>query len=78
MTSDIDIYRAASVLIREHGDDDALEAAQRADAMLKRGNLEGAAVWKRALRAVEEIQVTDHKFPIAFAGTQLAKARQRY
>jgi len=32
MTSDLDIYRTASVLIREHGEDAALEAAQRADA----------------------------------------------
>ena len=41
MTSDLDIYRSANVLIREYGDDAALEAAQRADAMLKairRGN----------------------------------------
>ena len=32
MTSDLDIYRTASVLIREHGENAALEAAQRADA----------------------------------------------
>ncbi len=30
MTSDLDIYRTASVLIREHGEDAALEAAMRA------------------------------------------------
>ncbi len=35
MTSDLDIYRTANVLIREHGEDAALEAAQRADAMLR-------------------------------------------
>ncbi len=34
MTSDIDIFRTANVLIREHGEDTAVEAAQRADAML--------------------------------------------
>ncbi len=32
MTSDLDIYRSATVLIREHGAGAALEAAQRADA----------------------------------------------
>ncbi len=74
MTYDLDIYRTANVLIREHGED----AAQRADAMLEKGDLEGAAVWRRVLRAVEEMQVKDHNFPIAFAGTQLASARQRY
>jgi hypothetical protein len=41
MTSDLDIYRTANVLIREHGDDAALEAAQRADAMLEKGSLDG-------------------------------------
>jgi hypothetical protein len=41
MTSDLDIYRTANVLIREHGDDAALEAAQRADAMLEKGSLNG-------------------------------------
>ncbi len=28
----------------------------RADAMLEKGDLEGLAVWKRILRAVEELQ----------------------
>ncbi len=56
MTSDLDIYRTASVLIREHGEDAALEAAQRADAMLENGSLDGQRVWKRVLAAVKEIQ----------------------
>ena len=55
MTSDLDIFRSAQVPIREHGEDAGLEAAMRADAMLERGDLEGMAVWKRILRAVEEI-----------------------
>ncbi len=56
MPSEIDIFRSANVLIREHGEDAALEAAQRADAMLERGDMEGCAVWKRVLKAVEEMQ----------------------
>ena len=56
MPSEIDIYRSANILIREHGDGAALEAAQCADAMLERGDMEGAAVWKRVLGAVKEIQ----------------------
>ncbi len=56
MIPDLDIYRSAAVLIREHGEDAALEAAQRADAMLERGDMEGAAVWRRILGAVEELQ----------------------
>ncbi len=41
MTSDLDIYRTASGLIHEHGEDAALEAAQRADTMLEKGSLDG-------------------------------------
>ncbi len=56
MTSDLDIYRTANVLIRDHGEDADLEAAQRADAMLEKGDMDGAAVWRRVLKAVEELQ----------------------
>jgi hypothetical protein len=56
MTSDLDIYRTANVLIREHGEDAALETAQRADAMLEKGSLDGQRVWKRVLAALKEIQ----------------------
>ncbi len=31
----------------------------RANAMLKKGDLDGYGVWRRILRAVEEIQRTD-------------------
>ena len=34
MTSDLDIYRAAHLLIKRHGDDAAIEAAMRADELL--------------------------------------------
>jgi uncharacterized membrane protein YccC len=56
MTSDLDIYRTASVLIREHGEEAVIEVAQRADAMLAKGCLDGQRTWKRVLAAVKEIQ----------------------
>ena len=56
MTSEIDIYRTASVLIRDYGDEADLVAAMRADAMLEKGSLDGQRVWKRVLAAVKEIQ----------------------
>ena len=59
MIPDLDIYRSASVLIPEHGAGAALEAAQRADAMLERGDMDGCAVWKRILAAVKEIERTE-------------------
>ena len=56
MTSDLDIYRTASVLIREHGDEADLVAAMRADEFLDKGDIDGSAVWKRVLRAIKEIR----------------------
>jgi hypothetical protein len=56
MTSDLDIYRTASVLIRERGEDAALKAAQRAAAWLDKGETGGYLVWKRVLAAVKEIR----------------------
>ncbi len=56
MTSNLDIYRAANLLVKHHGQDVSIEAAMRADAMLEAGDLDGYAVWKRILRAVEELQ----------------------
>ncbi len=58
MTSDLDIYRSAQALIKQHGQDAPIHAAIRADAMLEKGDLDGCAVWKRLLRAVEELQGT--------------------
>jgi hypothetical protein len=56
MTSDLDIYRTASVLLREQGDEADLVAAQRADSFLEAGDVDGQMVWKRVLKAVKEIQ----------------------
>jgi hypothetical protein len=56
MTSDLDIYRTASVLIRDHGDEAYLVAAQRADSFLEAGDMDGCTVWKRVLKVIKEIQ----------------------
>ena len=58
MIPDLDIYRSANVLVKQHGDDAPIHAATRADAMLETGDLDGLTVWKRILRAVEELQGT--------------------
>ncbi len=59
MIPDLDIYRAASLLVKQHGEDAPIEAAMRADATLEAGDVDGYAVWKRILRAVEELQGTE-------------------
>ena len=56
MILDRDIYRSANVLVKQYGEGAPIEAAMRADAMLEKGDLDGYAVWKRILRAVEELQ----------------------
>jgi len=48
----LDIYRAANLLVKQHGPDAPIHAAMRADAMLEKGDLDGYAVWKRILWAV--------------------------
>ncbi len=53
--SDIDVYRSAKLLIDQHGDEAPIHAAMQADAMLDKGDLDGAAVWRRVVTAVEEL-----------------------
>lgn len=55
MTSEIDIYRAANELIRQHGDEAPIHAAMRADALADAGDLDGYAVWKQIMKAIEVI-----------------------
>ena len=59
MISDLDIYRSAQVLVKCHSQDAPIHAAMRVDAMLDKGDLDGYAVWRRVLRAVEDLQRVD-------------------
>jgi hypothetical protein len=56
MVSEIDIWRAANLLIQRHGTDAEIEAAKRADQMLERGDLDGNTVWKWIRRAIIALQ----------------------
>ena len=56
MVPDIDIWRAANLLIREHADDAEIVAARRADEMLERGDHDGQRVWLRIKQAIIELQ----------------------
>ncbi len=55
MTSDIDIFRSANELIKQHGEVADIEAAMRADERLAAGDMEGEAVWLRIIKAIEEL-----------------------
>ncbi len=55
MISDLDIYRSAQVLVKQHGQVAPIHAAMRADAMLDKGDLDGYTMLKRVVRATEEL-----------------------
>ena len=47
MIPDLDIWRAAAILVQRHGADDAaVVAAQRGDEMRAKGDEEGRTIWK--------------------------------
>jgi len=56
VTSDPDIYRAAKLLIDQHGADAGLRVAERADQLLEAGDMIGAATWRRILKAIEGLR----------------------
>ena len=56
MISDLDIWRAANLLIHKHGANAELEAAKRADLMLDRGDDERRLVWARIRRAIAALR----------------------
>ena len=56
MPSEADIYRSAQVMRREHGNA-AIELAQaHANKHWDAGDDQGAAVWTRIAKAIEELQ----------------------
>jgi len=55
VTSDIDTYRSANELIKQHGEDAPIEAAMRADELMETGDMDGRTVWLRIVKAVEEL-----------------------
>jgi hypothetical protein len=56
MISELDVWRAANMVIRHHGEDAEIEAARRADLMIERGDREGELLWLRILRAIAALQ----------------------
>jgi hypothetical protein len=58
MVADLDIWRTANVLLREHGQDALTIAAQRRDKLLDVGDVDGVAVWRRIMTALEELRRT--------------------
>ena len=55
MIAEIDIWRTAALLVKRHGADARIAAAQRSDERVAAGDIESYAVWKRMLAAVAEL-----------------------
>ena len=53
MISDREIWQTAGAMIKRYGADATAEAAMRADEMLDDGDIDGCAVWRRIMLAVE-------------------------
>ena len=58
MTSDIDFYRTANLLIKQRGAQEAeIEPAQRANGLLAAGDMDGRSVWLRVVETVRELSI---------------------
>lgn len=61
---EIDIWRSAHLLIKQHGPDAGFHAALRADELLAQGDNDGFHAWARigrAIRDLERQQPVDHE-----------------
>ena len=56
LVDDLDVYRTANVLIKQHGSNAVLFATGQADELLEKGDMDGAVVWRRISRAVEQLR----------------------
>jgi hypothetical protein len=63
MPSDVDIYRAAHLMMHEHGGDAELEAATRANRMLQRGDREELLTWFRIWRTIAVMRQAPTSLP---------------
>ena len=57
MIAELEIYRAANILLKEYGAEEAgLMAARSAIAMIELGDVDALRTWKAILRAVLELR----------------------
>jgi Family of unknown function (DUF6961) len=55
MIPEIDIWRAATLMLRRYGDNALEESATRADQLEAEGDPEGASTWRWIARAIEQL-----------------------
>jgi hypothetical protein len=54
---DLDIYRVANLVIKQHGARARAEAGRRMKSMREQGDSEGQLVWQRIKRAIIALQM---------------------
>lgn len=56
MILELEIWRAANLVIQHYGENAEIQAAQRADLILERGDGDGQNLWMRITRAIVALQ----------------------
>jgi triphosphoribosyl-dephospho-CoA synthetase len=54
--AELDVWRAAALMLKRYGADAAVQAALRADELFEAGDEHGTATWRAIVRAIEELQ----------------------
>jgi len=54
-----DIWASAKLLVDKYGEDATIHAAMRAGELSVQGDLDGAAVWRQIIAAIEELENTE-------------------
>ena len=53
---ELDVWRTAHVLMKQHGERAAFVAAERAEELLAKNDFDGSAVFNRIVRAIVELE----------------------
>ena len=56
MVEELDVWRAAQLLVDNHGSYAEIQAAARADELMEAGDMVGRSVWLRVVAAIRELQ----------------------
>jgi N-acetylglutamate synthase-like GNAT family acetyltransferase len=64
MIPEIDIWRAANLMLKRYGENAELESAARVEELAADGDLDGAAVWRRIMDAVAQLTNTTPPGPV--------------
>ena len=58
MIPEIDIWRVAHLMLKRYGDEADIERALRAEDLAEEGDHNGAAVWRRGIDAIGQLENT--------------------